>query len=202
MGPSEWGQANQALILALELSPRDRTLGGKHVTAEGHVERFQGQAGRGSASILRSEAAPAELREAAPVEPESVTVSASLPEQEIGPLVYQLEPVKLLRERPQDQRDMVLYLPDTLVIVDHQLRQAFRLDYEFSAGGQTTEGLPREGERIVLPRAEKNFERHADRKLQTAVEGEKLQTKLLQIGREAASALEEQGAEGGAGDNP
>jgi anthranilate synthase len=79
-------------------------------------------------------------------------------------LVYQLEPVKLQRERPKDQRDMVLYLPDTLVIVDHQLRQAFRLDYEFSAGGQSTEGLPREGERIALPRAEKNFERHADRK--------------------------------------
>jgi very-short-patch-repair endonuclease len=38
------------------------------------------------------------------------------------------------------------------------------------------------------------LERHADRKLQTAVEGEKLQTKLLQIAREAASALEEQGA--------
>ena len=33
------------------------------------------------------------------------------------------------------------------------------------------------------------LEQHADRRLQTAVVGEKLQTKLLQIAREAASAL-------------
>jgi hypothetical protein len=35
-----------------------------------------------------------EMEGGEPVEPESVTVSASLPEQEIGPLLYELEPVE------------------------------------------------------------------------------------------------------------
>ena len=71
MGPSEWGQANQALIWALELSPRSRTLRGKQLTAEGHVKRFEAQAARGSASTLLSEAALAKFREAAQVDPDS-----------------------------------------------------------------------------------------------------------------------------------
>jgi very-short-patch-repair endonuclease len=37
-------------------------------------------------------------------------------------------------------------------------------------------------------------ERHTDRRLQTALDGEKLQTRLLYLAREASSALEEQGA--------
>src|SRR5690606_29586409 len=61
-------------------------------------------------------------------------------------LVYQLEPVPARRKRPDDQRDLVAYIPDTLVVVDHQLRRAMRLSYEFSAHGASTRGLPREGD--------------------------------------------------------
>jgi anthranilate synthase len=60
-------------------------------------------------------------------------------------IVYQLEPVAARRKRPEDQRDLVAYIPDALVIVDHQLRRAMRLSYDFAAHGASTKGLPREG---------------------------------------------------------
>ena len=43
-------------------------------------------------------------------------------------------------ERPDDQRDMVLFLPDRLVIVDHQRQDAALLAYEFAVGEATTAG--------------------------------------------------------------
>jgi anthranilate synthase len=60
-------------------------------------------------------------------------------------IVYQLEPVPARRPRPEDQRDLVAYIPDALVIVDHQLRRAMRLSYDFAVHGASTRGLPREG---------------------------------------------------------
>lgn len=67
-------------------------------------------------------------------------------------LIYQFEPVERLRPRPDDQRDMVLYLPDELVIVDNQRGQALRFTYDFAGtvAGATlnTAGLPRETAQI------------------------------------------------------
>jgi len=71
MGPSEWAQANEALIWALQFSPRSSSLRAKQLTAEGHVKRFEAQAARGSASTLLSEAALAKFRAAAAAEPAS-----------------------------------------------------------------------------------------------------------------------------------
>lgn len=63
-------------------------------------------------------------------------------------LIYQFEPVERLRPRPDDQRDMVLYLPDELTVVDNQRGQALRFSYDFAgeSGRETlnTVGLPRE----------------------------------------------------------
>ena len=59
-------------------------------------------------------------------------------------LAFQFEPVRLRLERPADQRDLVLYLPDELVIVDHRREQAVRHRYDFEAGGRATQGFPRE----------------------------------------------------------
>jgi anthranilate synthase len=58
-------------------------------------------------------------------------------------LVFQFEPMALKLTRPDDQRDLVLYLPDEMLIVDHmrQLSQIHR--YEFEFGGRSTAGLPR-----------------------------------------------------------
>ncbi len=44
-----------------------------------------------------------------------------------------------------DQRDLLLYLPDELIILDYYLQRAFRLQYEFSTEYGSTEGLPRSG---------------------------------------------------------
>lgn len=63
-------------------------------------------------------------------------------------LVFQFESMPKLRQRPLDQRDLVLYLPDELVVVDYHLQKAFRLQYEFETEFGSTEGLPRIGEKI------------------------------------------------------
>jgi anthranilate synthase len=60
-------------------------------------------------------------------------------------LAFQFEPVRLRLERPPDQRDLVLYLPDELVIVDHRREVAMRRRYDFEIGGGSTVGVPRTG---------------------------------------------------------
>ena len=60
-------------------------------------------------------------------------------------LAFQFEPVRLKLERPPDQRDLVLYLPDELIVVDHRREVAQRRRYEFEVDGRATDGLPRDG---------------------------------------------------------
>jgi len=59
-------------------------------------------------------------------------------------LVFQFEPMKLRLPRLPDQRDLVLYLPDEILIVDHMRQQASLYRYDFAAGDKSTIGLPRE----------------------------------------------------------
>jgi anthranilate synthase len=67
-------------------------------------------------------------------------------------LAFQFEPVRQVIERPADQRDLVLHLPDEVWIVDLQREEAVRYSYEFAVssttgvGGSSTDGLPRETE--------------------------------------------------------
>jgi len=58
-------------------------------------------------------------------------------------LVFQFEPMALRLPRPDDQRDLVLYLPDDILIVDHMRQQAAHYRYEFAVAGRSTAGLPR-----------------------------------------------------------
>ena len=58
-------------------------------------------------------------------------------------LVFQFEPTALRLPRPDDQRDLVLYLPDDILIVDHMRQQAANYRYEFAVAGRSTAGLPR-----------------------------------------------------------
>ena len=60
-------------------------------------------------------------------------------------LAFQFEPIEQRIERPVNQRDLVLFLPDELVVVDHTREWALRHRYEFEVEGRTTEGLPRTG---------------------------------------------------------
>jgi hypothetical protein len=58
-------------------------------------------------------------------------------------LVFQFEPIPLRVPRPADQRDLVLYLPDEILIVDHMRQQSAIYRYEFEVAGRSTSGLPR-----------------------------------------------------------
>jgi anthranilate synthase len=60
-------------------------------------------------------------------------------------LAFQFEPLRLRLERPTDQRDLVLYLPDELLIVDHRREQAVRHRYDFEVDGRSTYNIPRDG---------------------------------------------------------
>jgi anthranilate synthase len=59
-------------------------------------------------------------------------------------LVFQFEPTQLRLPRPADQRDLVLYLPDEILIVDHMRQQAALHRYEFTVAGTSTAVLPRD----------------------------------------------------------
>lgn len=59
-------------------------------------------------------------------------------------LAFQFEPIEQVLRRPDRQRDLVLYLPDEIVVVDHQRERAEIRSYEFEVCGAATDGLPRE----------------------------------------------------------
>ncbi len=59
-------------------------------------------------------------------------------------LAFQFEPVRLRAARPAGQRDLVLHLPDELYVVDRKRETAAVYRYEFTVGGASTAGLPRE----------------------------------------------------------
>ena len=58
-------------------------------------------------------------------------------------LVFQFEPMDMRLERAANQRDLVLYLPDEILIADHRKQSTTLHRYEFTAAGRSTEGLPR-----------------------------------------------------------
>lgn len=73
-------------------------------------------------------------------------------------LLFQLEELVQKRARADDQRDLVLYLPDEIVVTDHAANASSRLTYEFEWQGRKTHGLPREtGEAPYNTRGGKTF---------------------------------------------
>ena len=63
-------------------------------------------------------------------------------------LAFQFEPIELTLPRPPQQRDLVLYVPDDLLIVDHEGGIAQRFRYEFTANGRSTTGMAGGGARV------------------------------------------------------
>ncbi|MWC31040.1 anthranilate synthase component I [Paenibacillus sp. MMS18-CY102] len=64
-------------------------------------------------------------------------------------LIFQFESIALNHARNGEQPDMVLYLPDELTVVDHQMSCAYKIAYDFQIGDHSTEGLSRTGERTA-----------------------------------------------------
>ena len=60
-------------------------------------------------------------------------------------LAFQFEPIEFTLQRPDDQRDLVLFLADEILVSDHYATEAYWLRYEFGKEGAGTMGLPRDG---------------------------------------------------------
>ncbi len=56
-------------------------------------------------------------------------------------LAFQFEPIEYHLERPADQRDLVMFLPDRILMVDHYGQAATEVHYEFEWDGQSTAGM-------------------------------------------------------------
>jgi anthranilate synthase len=61
-------------------------------------------------------------------------------------LAFQFEPVRQKLKRAASQRDLVLYLPDEILIVDHRREAATLYRYDFETEDGDTRGLERSGE--------------------------------------------------------
>ncbi|MEZ5780537.1 MAG: anthranilate synthase [Rhizobiaceae bacterium] len=59
-------------------------------------------------------------------------------------LCFQFDPVQLRLERKESQRDLVLFLPDEILMVDHYSAKAWIDRYDYSGDGFSTEGKVRE----------------------------------------------------------
>ncbi|CDX54606.1 Anthranilate synthase (Includes: Glutamine amidotransferase) [Mesorhizobium plurifarium] len=59
-------------------------------------------------------------------------------------LAFQFDPVDYKLERKASQRDLVLFLPDEILVVDHYSTKAWTDRYDYSGDGFSTEGLARD----------------------------------------------------------
>lgn len=80
-------------------------------------------------------------------------------------LVFQFEAIQQTLKRPDDQRDLVLYLPDKLVVVDYYQQSAFHFDYEFETANGSTDNLPRTGESIDYRGLRRFTQKNSDHQL-------------------------------------
>lgn len=69
-------------------------------------------------------------------------------------LTFQFDPVRRHLSRPDNHRDLVLYLPDELVVVDHMRKSSQHIRYDFEVDGRSTVGLPRTGAREPYKQAQ------------------------------------------------
>lgn len=59
-------------------------------------------------------------------------------------LCFQFDPVDYKLERKESQRDLVLFLPDEILVVDHYSAKAWHDRYDYAGNGFSTEGLARD----------------------------------------------------------
>lgn len=86
-------------------------------------------------------------------------------------LVFQIEDLVQKRARDQDQRDIVLYVPDRLLAYDRATGRGVVLSYDFAWKDKSTAGLPREtAESPYLKTPRQGFADHAPGEYQATVE--------------------------------
>lgn len=64
-------------------------------------------------------------------------------------LIFEFEDLEYQKERCLEKKDIHLYLPDELMIVDHAIKKAYTLSYEFEVDGMSTARLERDGEKFT-----------------------------------------------------
>jgi anthranilate synthase len=86
-------------------------------------------------------------------------------------LVFQFEDLVQKRAREDDQRDIVLYVPDRILAYDRATGRGVILSYEFAFGGQSTAGLDRDTpDSIYAKTPRQGFADHAPGVYQQTVE--------------------------------
>jgi anthranilate synthase len=86
-------------------------------------------------------------------------------------LVFQMEDLKQKRAREGDQRDIVLYVPDSLLAYDRATSHGVILNYDFAWNGKSTNGLPRDTpESRYTETGQPGFADHAPGEYQATVE--------------------------------
>jgi anthranilate synthase len=86
-------------------------------------------------------------------------------------LVFQIEDLVQKRPREKDQRDIVLYIPDSLLAYDRATSRGAGISYDFSWHGKSTAGLARETlESVYLKTPRQGFADHAPGDYQATVE--------------------------------
>lgn len=69
-------------------------------------------------------------------------------------LAFQFDPVEETLQRAPDRRDLVLYLPDEILMVDHYSAKAYVEEYQFEKAGRSTAGLAGGGPEAPFARSE------------------------------------------------
>src|ERR1700676_2785227 len=86
-------------------------------------------------------------------------------------LVFQIEDLVQKRSREQDQRDIVLYVPDRLLAYDRATGRGVVLSYDFAWKGKSTEALSRDtAESVYAKMPRQGFSDHAPGEYQATVE--------------------------------
>jgi anthranilate synthase len=86
-------------------------------------------------------------------------------------LVFQMEDLVQKRAREDDQRDIVLYIPDRLLAYDRATGRGVNLSYDFAWKGQSTAGLDRDTPESVYVKAQRQgFADHGPGVYQATVE--------------------------------
>src|SRR5579872_3864527 len=86
-------------------------------------------------------------------------------------LVFQIEDLKQKRPREQDQRDIVLYVPDQLLAYDRATGRGVIMSYDYAWNDMSTASLPRDtGESVYLKEPRQGFADHAPGEYQATVE--------------------------------
>ncbi len=65
-------------------------------------------------------------------------------------LAFQFDSIAQHMDRPDDQRDLVLFLPDEILVVDHYSAKAWVERYDFSRRGNSTHGKSRSCEAVAF----------------------------------------------------